>query len=105
MPQLDIYNIFSQLFWGSFFFISFYFFISLIVVPSIFSFLFSRVFFNSFNKAYYEVSFSTIFLSESVLFDSIFEPTIYKLNNALSNTVDFYTICESTVTDKSVLVG
>jgi Plant ATP synthase F0 len=103
MPQLDIYNIFSQVFWASFFFVSFYFLIAFVVVPTIFSMLFSRTFLNSHNKEYYEISFSVIFINESVIFDSFFEPTIRSLNDTLSNSVDFYTSCESAVTEKNII--
>ncbi len=102
MPQLDIYNIFSQVFWASFFFTFFYFFISFVVVPTIFSILFSRTFLNSHNKDYYEISFSIVFITESHIFDSFFEPAIRSLNDTLISGIDSYTFCESAVTEKNV---
>lgn len=102
MPQLDIYNIFSQIFWGSFFFLSFYFFVVLIVVPTIFSILFSRVFLSTYNKEYYEVSFAIIFFSENSFFENHFEPTAKALEHALNSTIDSHVVCESTLNNKTI---
>jgi len=74
-----------------------------VVVPTIFSILFSRTFLHSHNKDYYEISFSLIFVTESTIFDSFFEPTIRSLNDTLSNSVDSYTSCESAVTEKNII--
>lgn len=102
MPQLDVYNIFSQIFWGSFFFLSFYFLIILVVIPTVFSFLFSRSFLNSYNKDFYEISFSLTFVTENFIFDSFFDPTVKTLSDALISTVDSYNICESSLNEKNV---
>lgn len=102
MPQLDVYNIFSQIFWGSFFFISFYFFIIFVVIPTLFSFVFSRSFLNSYNKDFYEISFSLTFVTENFVFDSFFEPTAKVLSDALNSTVDSYIICESSLNEKNI---
>lgn len=103
MPQLDIYNIFSQIFWGSFFFASFYFLISFVVVPTLFSFLFSRSFLSSYNKDFYETSFSLTFVTETFFFDSFFDPTVKVLSDALTNTIDSYVVCESSLNEKNIL--
>lgn len=102
MPQLDIYNIFSQIFWGSFFFLSFYFVVAFIVVPTLFSFLFSRTFLNSYNKDFYETSFALTFINENFIFDSFFDPTVRILSETLATTIDSYNVCESSLTEKNI---
>jgi hypothetical protein len=42
MPQLDLYSIFNQLFWGSLFFAGFYYLLVFIFIPTFFSSLYAR---------------------------------------------------------------
>lgn len=102
MPQLDIYNIFSQIFWGSFFFASFYFLIVLFVIPTLFSFLFSRSFLSSHNKEFYETSFFVTIITENFVFDNLFDPTVRTLSDTLTSTVESYLICQSSLNEKNI---
>jgi hypothetical protein len=42
MPQLDLYSVFNQLVWGSFFFVVFYYLVVFVFVPTFFSSLYAR---------------------------------------------------------------
>lgn len=42
MPQLDLYSIGNQFFWGLIFFVTFYFLISFYIIPAVFSSMFAR---------------------------------------------------------------
>jgi hypothetical protein len=42
MPQLDLYSIFNQLFWGSLFFAGFYYLLVFVFIPTFFSSLYAR---------------------------------------------------------------
>jgi len=45
MPQLDLFSLGNQFFWGVIFFVFFYFLVSYYVIPSVFSILFARTFY------------------------------------------------------------
>lgn len=45
MPQLDLYSILNQFFWGFIFFVTFYYFITFYFIPTLFTSLYARKFF------------------------------------------------------------
>jgi|UPI0005919AD3 hypothetical protein len=84
MPQLDLYSLSNQFFWGFLFFGLFYYLVTYYIIPSVFSILYARNFFSSKLSAdsIALVSFCFGFSAVSSVFYSDF---FYSLNNTLES--------------------
>jgi hypothetical protein len=69
MPQLDLFSLGNQFFWGVIFFVIFYFLVSYYLIPSIFSIMFARAFYmNKLNDDSLKlISFCFVFTSISAI--------------------------------------
>lgn len=92
MPQLDLYSIGNQFFWGFIFFALFYYFATYYVIPSIFSIMFARAFYVSKinTDAITVVSFCFVFTSLSFYYYSdFFVTTASTLDNLYINKFSY----------------
>lgn len=72
MPQLDLFSLGNQFFWGTIFFVFFYFLVSYYVIPSVFSIMFARTFFTNklTDNSIKLISFCFVFSSISAFYYS-----------------------------------
>jgi hypothetical protein len=76
MPQLDLFSILNQLYWGSFFFAVFYYLITIFFIPAFFTSLYARkAFTESRSEEIYHLV-GTLFFAHAVVnlfFESLFD--------------------------------
>jgi hypothetical protein len=88
MPQLDLFSLGNQFFWGVIFFVIFYFFTAYYVIPSVFSIMFARSFYTSkvSDDSVKLISLCFVFSSVASLYHSDFSSVIRSiLDNVYAN--------------------
>ncbi len=86
MPQLDLYSIFNQFFWGAFFFALFYYFITFIFVPTFFTSLYARKAFTELRSHEIFCFVGSIFIANlftSLAFSLLFDELALFLDNLI----------------------
>jgi hypothetical protein len=95
MPQLDLYSILNQFFWGFIFFVTFYYLITFFFIPSLFTSMYARKVFIGSRAAEVSSLVACVFLAHAaVLFH--FDQTASSLQTLIDYTIYPKMVCAST---------